>query len=87
MRDETGNDKFLSELSKEEMKETLSGKSIDGNYVVNFFFDEDGIEIGYDLNYAGGDSNDQGYVWVTAPFTYGEIEYYEKNDDFWAFFD
>ena len=87
MRDETGNGQFLSELSKEEMKETLSGKSIDGNYVVNFFFDEDGIEIGYDLNYASGDSNDQGYVWVTAPFTYGEIEYYEKNDDFWAFFD
>ncbi|MGN1166077.1 MAG: GNAT family N-acetyltransferase [Lachnospiraceae bacterium] len=87
MREEAGNDQFLSELSKTEIKETLSGKSIDGNYVVNFFFDEDGVEIGYDLNYASGDSNDHGYVWVTAPFTYDEIEYYEKNDDFWAFFD
>lgn len=87
MRDEVGNDQFLSELSKEEMKKTLSGKSIDGNYVVNFFFDEDGIEIGYDFNYASGDSNDQGYVWVTAPFSYDEIQYYEKNDDFWGFFD
>lgn len=87
MREEAGSDTFLSELSKKEIKETLSGKDIDGNYKVNFFFDEDGIEIGYSFDYADGDENNQGYVWVTAPFTYHEMEEYAKNDDFWAFFD
>lgn len=87
MRDEAGNDKFLSELSENQMKQTLSGKSIDGNYAVNFFVDEDGIEIGYDLNYKDGDENDLGFSWVTAPFSFDEIEGYEKDDNFWAFFD
>lgn len=87
MREEAGDDKFLSELDKQKIKKTLSGEDIDGNYVVNFFFDQDGIEIGYDLNYAPDDANDQGYVWVTAPFTYKEIGEYAKNEDFWAYFD
>lgn len=86
MRDEADNDRFLSELSRKEMKETLSGKDIDGNYVVNFFVDADGVEIGYDLNYPQGDENDLGYSWVTAPFDFDDMDEYAINEDFWSFF-
>jgi predicted GNAT family N-acyltransferase len=85
MRSEVDNEKFLSELTKDDMKKTLEGDSLDGVYVVNFFLDEDGIEIGFDLNYASDDENNLGYVWVTAPFTYNEIEKYQKDVEFWSF--
>lgn len=81
MRREVGNDVFLEELTKEEMKKTLEGDSLDGVYVVNFFLDAEGIEIGYDLNYQEGDNHDLGYVWVTAPFSYNAIEEF-KTDKF-----
>lgn len=79
MQGEVGNDAFLEELTKEEMKKTLEGDSLDGVYVVNFFLDADGIEIGYDLNYPEDDSHDLGYVWVTAPFSYNEIEEFKTG--------
>lgn len=85
MRSEAEDDDFLSELDKDELKKTLEGDSLDGVYVVNFFLDEDGIEIGYDLNYKDGDENNPGYVWVTAPFSYDEIQKYQKDSDFWSF--
>ena len=85
MRSEAEDDSFLSELDKEQMKKALEGDSLDGVYVVNFFADEDGIEIGFDFNYKEGDDNNSGYVWVTAPFSYDEIEKYQKDCDFWSF--
>lgn len=85
MRDEAGENNLLSELSEEDMKNTLGGKDIDGNYVVNFFVDKDGIEIGYDFNYGVGDPNNLGYSWVTAPFTFKEIESYEADKEFWGY--
>ena len=66
-----------------EMKRALEGDSKEGVYVVNFFLDADGIEIGFDLNYEDGDPNDQGYVWVTAPFTLDEIREYASGSGFW----
>lgn len=81
MRKEVNNDAFLVELTKDEIKKTLEGDSLDGVYVVNFFLDADGIEIGYDLNYPKDDSHNLGYVWVTAPFPYDEIEEF-KTDRF-----
>ncbi len=86
MRDEVGNDKFLSELSDEELKEALKGDSKDGVYVANFFVDKDGIEIGFDLNYKADDSNDLGYLWVTAPFQFDEIEKYQNDSEFWSLY-
>ena len=83
MRNETGDDDFLSELDQTEMKKALEGDSKEGVYVVNFFLDADGIEIGFDLNYEDGDPNDQGYVWVTAPFTLDEIREYASGSGFW----
>ena len=83
MRNETGDDDFLSELDQTEMKKALEGDSREGVYVVNFFLDADGIEIGFDLNYEDGDPNDQGYVWVTAPFTLDEIREYASGSGFW----
>lgn len=74
MREEVSDDTFLEELTKEEMKKTLEGDSLEGVYVVNFFVDEDGIEIGYDLNYPEDDSHNPGYVWVTAPFNWKEVD-------------
>ena len=66
MRDETKNDSFLSELSKEEIKKTLEGDSLDGVYIVNYYMDEEGVQVGYDLNYKKDDSHDLGFSWVTA---------------------
>lgn len=86
MRDEAGEVNFLAELDEDDMIKTLGGESIDGNYMVNFFVDEEGIEIGYDLNYVSGDPADLGYVWVTAPFTFEEIKPYQKDMEFWKFF-
>lgn len=86
MRSEAGNDNFLSELSLDELKEALEGDSKDGVYVVNFFVDEEGIEIGFDLNYRADDSNDLGYLWVTAPFRFDEIEKFENDSEFWSLY-
>ena len=83
MRSEADDEEFLSELSKDQMKEALNGDDQDGVYVTNFFLDKDGIEIGFDLNYKENDENNSGYVWVTAPFSYDEIEKYQKGQDFW----
>jgi hypothetical protein len=86
MRDEAGDVNFLAELDEESMISTLGGKSIDGNYVANFFVDKDGVEIGYDLNYVSGDPADLKFAWVTAPFTFEEIKPYQKDKEFWKFF-
>lgn len=87
MRDEAGEVNFLGELDEEDIRKTLGGESIDGNYVANFFVDKDGVEIGYDLNYVPGDPADLKFVWVTAPFTFKEIKPYQKDKNFWQFFD
>lgn len=87
MREETGEVNFLAELDEDDMIKTLSGESIDGNYAVNFFVDKEGIEIGYDLNYVSGDPADLGYEWVTAPFTFEEMKPYQKDKEFWKFFE
>ncbi len=84
MRDEAENRAFLSELDKEEMKKTLAGDTMNGIYTANFFVSDDGIEIGYDLNYPKGDANDHGYIWVTAPFDFEEIRPYASASDFWS---
>lgn len=86
MRDEAGEVNFLAELDEDDMIKTLGGESIDGNYVTNFFVDKDGVEIGYDLNYVSGDPADLKFVWVTAPFTFEEIKPYQKDKQFWGFF-
>lgn len=83
MREEAGDDMFLSEADLQTMKKALEGDSQNGVYAVNFFLDADGIEIGFDLNYAEDDENDRGYVWVTAPFTFEEIEEYASGSDLW----
>lgn len=87
MRDEAGEVMFLSELDEDDMLKTLGGESIDGNYVANFFVDKDGVEIGYDLNYVSGDPASLNFAWVTAPFSFEEIKSYEKDKEFWKFFD
>lgn len=85
MRQESGKQEFLSELDLEVMRKALEGDSRDGVYEVNFFLDEKGIEIGYDLNYKSDDPNDLKFAWVTAPFTFEEIEEYAANNDFWKY--
>ena len=65
------------------MKKALEGDSQDGVYEVIYFLDADGIEIGFDLNYAQDDENDRGYVWVTAPFTFDEIESHASGSSLW----
>lgn len=83
MRGEAEDDAFLSEADQETLKKALEGDSQNGVYDVNFFLDADGIEIGFDLNYAADDENDRGYVWVTAPYTLEEIEAYASDSGLW----
>lgn len=83
MRGEAENDGFLAEADKETLRKALEGDSPNGVYDVNFFLDAEGIEIGFDLNYAGDDENNPGYVWVTAPFTFEEIDAYASGSDLW----
>lgn len=85
MRQEAGNPDFLSELDLETIRKTLEGDSQNGVYVTNFFLHKGGIEIGYDLNYAADDPNDLKFVWVTAPFTFDELEDYASDSDFWKY--
>ena len=85
MRQEAGKQEFLSELDLESMKKALEGDSQDGVYEVNFFLDENGIEIGFDLNYKAGEPNELEYVWVTAAFSFGEIEESAADKDFWKY--
>lgn len=85
MLGEVQDSEFLSELDKDQMKQALEGDSLDGVYVVNFFVDEDGIEIGFDLNYDEDGEKLSSYAWVTGPFSYDEIEKYQKDSDFWYF--
>ncbi len=80
---EAENDAFLSELGRDEMKAALEGNGRDGIYSDVFFVHADGIEVGYSLDYPEGDPNDLGYVWVTAPFDFDEIEEYISDRDFW----
>lgn len=84
MRDEAENDAFLSEISQDERKAALEGDGKDGIYSGVFFVHADGIEVGYSLNYPEDDPHDLGYVWVTAPFDFDEIEEYISDRDFWS---
>lgn len=54
---------YFSELSEEEVKRTFKGDSLGGVYVVNFFLDREGLNIGYDLNYEKGDMHDIIHGW------------------------
>lgn len=83
MRKEASNDELLSEMSSEDMVKALEGDTMDGVYAVNFFVDDDGIEIGFAFHYPADDENDQGFAWVTAPFTFSEIEKYATDSAFW----
>lgn len=83
MRSEAENDLFLSEADTDTLKKALEGDSQNNVYDVNFFLDAEGIEIGFDLNYADDDENNPGYVWVTAPFTFEEMEGYAADSDLW----
>ncbi len=87
MRSEVNNSVFLSELSDAQLIDALKGDSMDGAYKAAFFVDEDGVEIGFSLRYKEGDENDLGYGWVTAPFTFSEIEPYETDNSFWQSLD
>ena len=74
----------MSELDEKEMKEVLSGSGQSDVYAENFFLDSEGIEIGLSFNYEEGDPNDLGFGWVTAPFSWEEIENYKTDSDFWG---
>lgn len=83
MRSEAENQEFLKELSVEEMKQALEGGTGEEVYDRNFFLCENGVEIGFDLNYPENDEHDLGYMWVTAPFDWDEIEAYKTDHNFW----
>ena len=83
MRSEAENDALLKELDLQEMKEILQGEIKEDTYKENFFVYEEGIEIGFDFNYSENDEHDLGYMWVTAPFDWDEIEPYKTDHKFW----
>lgn len=83
MRSEAQNSELLSELNKKQLKKALSGDDLDGVYDVEFFFDKEGVEIGFAFDYEEGDENDAGFSWVTAPFTYEEITKFAMDSPIW----
>lgn len=83
MRSEAESNDLLSELNKKELIKALEGESFDGVYEVEYFFDKDGIEIGFAFNYEEDDENNAGYAWVTAPFSYKEIEKFTTDSAIW----
>lgn len=83
MRSEAENDALLKELDLQEMKGILQGEIKEDIYKENFFVYEEGIEIGFDFNYSENDEHDLGYMWVTAPFDWDEIEPYKTDHKFW----
>lgn len=83
MRSEVENNELLSELDKNELEEALKGETFDGVYEVEYFFDKNGIEIGFAFDYEENDENDAGYAWVTAPFSYKEIEKFRTDSSIW----
>ena len=84
MREEAEDQSFFSELDRREIREALAGNSMDGVYVVNFFLDSDGINIGFDLNYKEDFSYNAGYEWFVVPFERSEIEKYASDSKFWT---
>lgn len=87
MRSEASDDELLSELDETQMKDTLSGKDIDGNYIVQFFVDKDGIEVGYDFNFDADSGQTGAYAWVTAPFSFEETKKYRSDSSMWEMID
>ena len=83
IRESGAGESVFSELSRKDIKKSLSGDSLGGIYVVNFFFDEDGFNLGYDLNYEENDPNDLGYVWLVASFERDEMEEYLVDREIW----
>ena len=83
MRSEAENDALLKELDLQEMKGILQGEIKEDIYKEYFFVYEEGIEIGFDFNYSENDEHDLGYMWVTAPFDWDEIEPYKTDHKFW----
>ena len=83
MRSEAKNKDLLSELNKKELKKALEGEDFDGVYDVEFFFDKEGVEIGFAFDYEERDENDAGFAWVTAPFSYKEIEKFAMDSPIW----
>lgn len=87
MQEEAQNQDFLEEADLSVLRQALEGNSDDDVYVVNFFTCDDGIEIGFNLNYPEGSSDDLGYAWVTAPFDFSELKPYAKDSNFWNLLD
>ena len=83
MRDEADDDSLLSELNTNEMMSALEGETFEGVYDVEYFFDEEGIEIGFSFDYEDEDPDNSGFAWVTAPFSYKEIENFTTDSPIW----
>lgn len=83
MKNETGNPRYLDDVSMSDLKNALSGDDTqDGKFVPNFFVSQNGIEIGFDVNVTDENSLSYGYGWVTAPFSKSEIKKYLKTNIF-----
>jgi len=61
----------------------LEGETFEGVYDVKYFFDEEGIEIGLSFDYEDEDPDNSGFAWVTAPFSYKEIENFTTDSPIW----
>lgn len=83
MRSGDGHEDVFSELTEEELRETLLGDSKGGVYVTQFFVDGEGMNVGYDLHYEDGDPDDVGYTWLVTVLGLSELEPYAKESTFW----
>lgn len=83
MQLEAEDQEFLSELSDEALRTALLGRDQTGEYVPEFFFDKEGIQIGFDISVVPESEVKHVYSWITAAFTDEEIKPHKNNNDFW----
>lgn len=84
MKGEAPNAGFLDQVSLDDFKKVLEGDTFDGRYSNVFFVDGDGIEIGLSVFHHQDEQQENAfYGWITAPFTYQEINRFKTDSSFW----
>lgn len=73
-------------LSDENIKKILEGERVDGRYTSNFFFKQDGCEVGITYHYRSADDNIIARGYVTAPYSFLEISPFAAQNDLWKIF-
>lgn len=85
MKGEAPSAAFLDEVSLDDFYKVLKGDTFDGKYSNVFFVDDDGLEIGLSVMHQPEEQTEGAfYGWITAPFSFHEINTYKTDSAFWS---